>query len=782
MYKNYLKIILRNFKKQKVYVFINVFGLAIGLAGCLLIGLWILDEINYDRHYPDTDQIFVILVNDEPISPNALGLFLQNGIPEIKYAGRILGDREITVIGTQAQAFEKYMVIDPEIIDIFSFSFIDGDPKTALTSPNSVVITEKMAAKYFPEGNAVGKNLLFNNRQTVTIAGVIRNVPHNSTIQFDFLVPLAFEKMQNSEFSQFPDFYESWEAWSAYTGVKVRPGVTATALTQKISDLIQNHYDNETPARLSAIKISDLHFRFSNARTTVLIFSGIALIILIMACMNFINLSTARYKLRNRETGIRKVLGAGRGSLIMQFLVESFILTITGFLIALIIIELALPAFNTLFQLHLSPRLLLNGPTIMALLGGIILTALVSGLYPALVLSRFRPIKALKETVSLAVSKINLRKILVVVQFSLTLILIIATAIIYAQIKYIKNWPVGYTKDHVINIPLRDDSQDFFDILKSELLRNPEIFSVTGSMHNLPYWNCFTAATWTGIQSDKGERVSMNYCGYDFTRTYGIELKEGRDFSREFESDTKSTCIINAELADLINTRPILGTKINIWGEERTIIGVMENFNFQTLDQTLAPLAMMMINEDNSLAKKASVLTARIGGDKIEESLEYIKNTWNRILPNRPFEYSFLDEEFDAAYKSAGNIQNLAACFGGLAIFIACLGLFGLASFTAEQRTKEIGIRKVFGASIANIIYLISQEFVTLIVISNLIAWPLAWLAMNRWLGEYAHHGAINISTFIMAGLFVLSIALISVGYQAIRAACANPIDSIKYE
>jgi len=778
MISSFFKIAIRQARRYKEYTFINILGLAISFAGCMLITLWILDELNYDKSYPDVERIQAILVNGEQISPNALAPFLRDRVPEIESAARILGKREILVSAGAMQSYEEYTVVDPSIIDVFSFPFISGDSRNALAEPYSTIITEDIASKLFPDGKAVGKTLTIDNQHDLKVTGVVANTPHNSSLRFDLLVPVDYEKRLTAEL---PDLFDAWNAWGCKTYVKVYSGITPAALTDKISDLIRDRFDEDKNLRLSAIPISDLHFRFSEARTGTTIFSAIALAILLMACINFINLSMARYIIRCKESGIRKLIGARRSSLILQYMSESFLLVITGFIFALIIVESVLPYFNSTLQISLSLSLFKEGLMIPAIIGIIIITSLAAGFYPALALSRFNPVQSLKENIGSAYKKSNLRKALVITQFSLTIFLILGTAIIYYQIRYIKMKDTGYTKEHVINIPLREDSRDQFAVLKSELLKDPEILAVAGGVKSLPYWSLFTTAKWDGQQSEDGESVSINFTRYDFTKTYGIKLMEGRDFSKEHPGDIKA-CIINGKLASLLNTKPVLGAEIDIWGEKRRVIGVTRDFNFRPLNEAVGPLAIMMISENNFLFNKLRVLSARVSPRNIEAAVGYIRETWERILPGRPFEYSFLDEQFDTEYRSMEKMKNLAGSFAVLAIFISCLGLFGLASFMAEQRTKEIGIRKVLGASILNIVRLISNEFIVLVLFSNIIAWPLAWYVMNRWLEEYAYHMNIDIGLFFIVGSSVMVVALLSVGYRAIRAACADPVDAIKYE
>ncbi|UCC45489.1 MAG: ABC transporter permease [Candidatus Zixiibacteriota bacterium] len=779
MFSNYLKIALRGIRKQRGYTFINVAGLAIGLACCMLISLWILDELGHDKHYAEVDRIHAILANGERHCPNALAPFLQDQVPEIEYAGRTMGTSEVLVSAGLRQLYEEYLAVDPSIIDVFELPFISGDSRAPLADPNSIVITQKIASRFFPEQDAVGEILSLDNDHDLLVTGVVADMPHNSTLQFDMLVSIEFERQRNPDF---PGYYEAWNAWGSRTYVRVQKGVTAATLTEKISDLANDQYDDEEGVQLSAINIADLYFRFSDAKKGVTVFAAIAIAILTMACVNFTNLSTARHRMRSRETGIRKVVGARRGQLVMQFLGESFLLTIIGFFIALIIVELVLPSFNALFQMQLSLSLMNDAVVILVIIGVLAVTALAAGAYPALLLSRYHPALTLRKGHESAGKHFTLRRVLVVFQFALTIFLVAGTAIVYTQINHIKGWDVGYNKEQVINIPLRGESRGLYDVLKNEMLTSPEIISATGVGQPLPYWHMFTAADWEGRQSDDEASVSMNFAKYDYARTYGIKIVEGRDFSTEHTTDLKHACLINETLARLMNLSPIIGADISVWGEDRKVIGVLEDFNFQPLNAAVEPLAIMMIAEDCFVFDEPSVMSVRISGRSVGASMQHLQETWERLLPDHPFEYSFLDEEFDAEYRSMEQMRNLAGSFGLLAVFIACLGLFGLASYTAEQRTKEIGIRKVLGATVTNIVGMLSKEFVVLVAVSNIVAWPLAWFVMKRWLEEFAYRAELSVGLFFMVGCFALIVALLSVGYQAIRAARANPVDAIVHE
>ncbi|UCG63013.1 MAG: ABC transporter permease [Candidatus Zixiibacteriota bacterium] len=778
MLLNYLRITLRNIRKYKGYTLVNLAGLAISLACCILIGLWILNEKSYDKHYADVDRVQAILTNGHFVSANALAPYLEENVPEIQYAARTTGSNEILVNSESLDSFERLMAADPQVLQILSFPFIAGDPKTALSKPNSVVITEEMAAKFFGNQPAIGKTLSIDNRAEYVVTGVIENIPPNSSFQFDLLVSIDYQR-QEVIADGFP--YEAWNFVSTKTVAKVQPGVTTAALTDKISGLIQQFYDDREVS-LAAINIGDLYLRFSETNTGIKIFSSIALAILLMACINYVNLSTARFRMRAKETGIRKIIGASRGALIAQFLGESFVLITVGFALALCLVDTSLPFFNSLFELRLSLNLLGNPSIIMAGIAIIIATTLAAGIYPAVVLSRFHPVQTIRTGLNQTNRHFTLRRVLVVLQFSLTAILIIGTAVIYTQVNHMKNWDVGYNKEHVVNIRLRGDSRKQYPVLKNKLRQSPEILAVTAATNTLPYWYMETSVTWDDLEPDEQKDVAFNFVRFDFTDTYGIEVTEGRSFNENIATDEQFACLVNETLARSMNRSPVLGSHINVWNVEREIVGIVKDFNFRPLNSGIQPLVLTINPAGAERFGRINVMSIRIGPNNISSTLASIEKTWNAIIPNHPFEYTFLDEQFDANYRSLEQVNNLAVCFGTLAIFIAALGLFGLASYTAEQKTKEIGIRKVLGASITNIVRMMSREYVILVAVANLIAWPLAWFIMSDWLSEFAYHIDVSVGTYVMVGCFTLLIALLSVGYQAIRAANTNPVDAIQYE
>lgn len=776
---NFIKIAFRQAWRYKEYTFINILGLAISFACCMLIFLWLLDQWNYDKYHPDYQSIQAIQAQDGSLStPNALASFLQEQVPEIEKAGRVTGDLEVLVSSPSLNSFEEILPADPEIIDIFSFPFVFGNPQSALDNPRSIIITEEMADKFFPNRNALGQTLTIDQKDDFSVSGVIENIPRNSVLRFDFMVPIGYIRQP---FVDDGFDFDSWKFWGTNTYVKTRPGVTASDLAKKISGMIKDrHHDEEVT--LNAVNVGNVYIRLIAPRREMNIFLAVAIAILLTACINFINLSTAGYKTRIKEIGIRKTVGAGRSSLIVQFMGESMLLIILGFAAALILVECTLPFFNSLFNTQLSLELLNSFRVITAVVGIIVLTGFTAGFYPSLFLSRFRPVQIMKNETRSIRNKLTLRRILVVFQFALSAIIIIGSIIVYNQVRYMKTRDVGYNKEQVINIQLRGESGGKYHILKNELIRNPDIMAVTGATGILPYWSLSTTVHWAGMQKDQEEDVYLNFVDYDFAKTFGIEMLEGRDFDKNHVTDNPGGCVINESLARKMKRDKILGSGINVWDKDRSIVGVMKDFNFEPLNYPIGPLALIMIPEEKSLLSKVNYMSIRIRPENMQGTLGYIEDAWNQVVPGQPFEYSFLDEEFDAEYASMEMVQNLTGCFGILAIIIACLGLFGIASFSAGQRTKEMGIRKVLGASVPGIVSLISREYVILVVIANLVAWPAAWFIMNRWLSEFAYRIDIGIGTLFIIGIFTALVALFTVGYKALQVARANPVDAIKYE
>jgi ABC-type antimicrobial peptide transport system permease subunit len=597
-------------------------------------------------------------------------------------------------------------------------------------------------------------------------------VPHNSSLQFDILVPFENKIQQHRERQE---NYASWGWWSAETFVRVHDGVTVEDLNNKIRDFVQRQTDEDN--ELFAIPLADLHFYESNIKKYIHSFSVIAIIVLIMACMNFVNLSIARSGNRAKETGLRKVAGANRGNLIQQFFLETLFLLFASLLLAVGLLEILLPVFNNMTGMNLTQDLLLDS-SFLPILGGVVLvTALAAGAYPAFYLSAFQPVAVLTGNIRTGPGGSKLRKSLVVVQFAASIFLIIATSIVFSQLNYIRNKDLGYDKEHVVNIPLRGGTGHRFPVLKEALLQDPNIRAVTASAASLPFWRWTTdMVDWLGKDPGNDVQVAMNMVSYDFAETYGIDILEGRDFSRSFASDSISAYVINEEMVKLMGLQNAIGAKLTIWDNPGEVIGVMKNFHFRPLDSHIQPLAFVLKDEN------VFNMAVRTHSGDISSALGFIEDTWKNMIPDYPFEYAFLDDQFDRTYRGLERMGDLAGSFSLLAVFIACLGLFGLASFMAEQRTREIGIRKVLGASATGIVRLLLREFAILVIVANVVSWPIAWLVMNRWLEDFAYHINPGLGVCALAGCLALTIAILTAGSQTLKAAFANPVDALKHE
>ena len=777
MFANYFKIALRFIKKHKVFSFINISGLAISTACCLFIALWIFDEMSFDKFHADSDQIYQALGNGRIAStPMPLAAALEETFPEVIYASRLEGiGRPLFRREDKVFSESGVVVVDPDFFKIFSFPFLEGDPHTVLDDIYSIVISEQVANKFFPGENPVGKTLTMNDELDFVVRGVMQNIPQNSTLQFN--IALHFD-IRIAYFTPSGADTNSWGWWSPSTFLKLQKDVPLAAFNQKITEFFQSKFekgnDDET---LAALPFTARRFFFWNTQQFIMIYSVIAIFIVFMSCINFINLSTARSAKRACEIGIRKVSGAVRKNLIFQFLGESFLLTITAVAIALLIVSSLLPVFNSLTGKQIATGSLSQPSILLIIVGLVLFTAIASGSYPALILSSFKPVQVLKGRLNLGSSGSLFRKILVVIQFSISIVLIIGAGVIYKQLNYIKTKDIGYAKDQLITISLKGESRKSYDILKNRLNSDNRILGVTGMADDLPnFWSTSSTAEWEGKDMTKEIHVGFNFVDYDVAKTLGIELVEGRDFSREFMADAESGYLVNEELVKLMGFESVVGRPFKEFGKAGNIIGVFKNTHFRPLTNQINPL-YFQLNPG-----RINHLVIRVPTENMQTTIQFIKETWEGIIPMYPFEFRFVDDDFNLAYTNIERMSRLANVFTLIAIFIACLGLFGLASFTAEQRSKEIGIRKVLGASMLGIVVLLSKEFTRWVLIANVIGWPLAYLVMNRWLQNFAYRAHIRIEIFILSGLSALVIALIAVSYQTIKAAMANPVDSLRYE
>jgi ABC-type antimicrobial peptide transport system permease subunit len=774
MIKNYLKIALRVIKKHKGYSFINITGLAVGIACCVLILLWVQDELGFDRFHNKYKEIYRTTLNIEgqwtTSSPWALAPILKRDYPEISSATRYR-DNDLLFTYEDKSFYEDTAYVDPDFFDIFTFPWVKGSQDTPLPTLDSAVITERTAKKYFGSEDPLGKTLTANNRTKLTVTGVIKNVPANSTLTFDILtsVRLFGEEKLNS-----------W-ALESSTFILMQKNASPDALGEKIAGITME-YDKRTNKKVvTGIQpLSRMHLyslRGGGNIIYIYIFSTIAIFILLIACINFMNLSTARGSTRAKEVGLRKVVGAQRQHVIKQFYGESLFLSFISLLIAIVLVYLFLPGFNNLAQKSMKLDLGSNLPILLGLLGITLFTGIISGSYPALFLSSFRPANIIKGSHFARSSKPLLRKVLVVTQFTIAIVLIIGTIVTAKQLNFIRNKELGFNRQHVISLPMNPALRESYETFKNEALNHHSVTQVTSATGRPTQVGNINPVYWEGKGPEQYEVIKFIACDHDYIKTFEMEMAQGRDFSREYPTD-KQNYIVNEEAVKLMDLEDPVGKLFSIWQNEGQIIGVVKNFHSRPLHNVIEPLVITLAQQNWG----PSYVFLRIGPENISQTLDDLAKTWKKFAPNYPFDFLFLDEAFEQLYRTDQRTGTIFKYFAILAIFISCLGIFGLAAFTAEQRTKEIGIRKVLGASISGIVSLISKEFVLLLTLANVIAWPIAYFLMNRMLNNYAYRTSITVWIFFIAGALAYGIALLTVSFQAFKAARTDPARALRNE
>lgn len=801
MLKNYLKIALRNIFHHKGYSFINVLGLALGIACCLIIMVWVLDELSYDRFHENAasiyrieqDQFYTERVFHVNVTPYPMSEGCKAEIPEIKYATPLPSTGTVLIRYKDKAFFESdVFAVQPDFLSMFTFPFIKGNKAEAFREPHSILITQEIATKYFGDLNPVGERLTVNNRFDFVVTGVLKNPPSNSVIQFKMLVPYEFLKELER------GSLDSWGSNNIVTYVQLQDNAHVAEVNKKITNLryrrVEALFENDPEGlkqfqehrktEFMLMPITDIHlhsyFGYSQSIGFILyvyVFSIIAFFVLLIACINFMNLATARSVRRAREVGLRKVVGAVKRQLLVQFYGESILLAFIALIFAIILVIQILPVFSTFTEKEFAVTSLFQWEFVLGMLGVTLFSGIISGSYPALLLSAVRPAQILKGDSGSGRRGSLFRKILVLVQFTLSIILIIGTIVIYRQVDFMKSKELGYDKEHLLYIPLRGNTCKSFDLVKSELLRESRVLNVTGTGHEPHHIGSNTSGfDWPGKDPNYSILISVNAVSFDYVETMKIEMVDGRSFSKEFTSDTANAFMVNEEMVRIMGMESAVNQRLSYWSTDGTIIGVMKNFHFQTVDRKVEPL-VLYVNPKN-----INYMVIRLAAGDIQAGIDYVKSTWERVVPNYPFDYGFVDQDLDRAYRGWENLGSLLRYFTILAILIASLGLFGLASFTAEQRTKEIGVRKVLGASVSNIIILMSKEFTKWVLLSNLIAWPIAYLMMNNWLQEFDNRISLNWWIFAATGILTLLIALTTVSYQSVRIAMTNPVKALKYE
>jgi len=791
MLKNYLKVVLRTIRRQAGYSIINIAGLAIGMACCLVITLWVFDELSFDRFHRNAQDLYRVEENQSysgriyhvTVTPYPLAPALKQEIPEIAEA-----TREVRSLGVLFRYKEKAFyedgvaAVDPSFLRMFSFPLVQGDAATVLADPSSLVLTEKAAKKYFGDEDPLGKVLTVNNEYDLKVTGIARDVPLNSTIRFDMLFPYELLKSRGRT-------NENFGSNSIRTYVELRPGASVAAVNEKIRGFIKQRVP-KTVTELELFPFTRIHlhqyFGYDHSAVAVryvYIFSIIAAFVLLIACINFMNLATARSAGRAKEVGLRKVAGALKRHLVARFYSESMTYAFLSLVLALLLVRLTLPWFNALAGKELSLNLWANRQILAGVAAITLVTGLLAGSYPAVFLSAFHPVRVLRGGLRSGAGSVLFRRVLVVVQFALSVFLIIGTVVVYRQMQYMKTKALGFDKEQVIFIPLRGNTALSYEALRSELRKDSRLLGVTAANH-LPsnIGSNSGGANWKGKDPTQEILISQSGVDYDYIDVLGIELVEGRNFSREFETDKTEAFLVNEEVRELMGKPAVAGEEFSFGGRNGRVVGVMKNFHFETLQSKIEPLAIYLLAPTPNQRSRFNFLLARLAPADVQGAVDFVRRAWTTVLPNYPVDVLFLDEQVDRMYRTEERAGRLLRTFAFLAIFIACLGLFGLAAFMAEQRTREVGIRKVLGASVAQVAVLLCREFFVLVLLANILAWPVAYLTLDKWLKNYAYRISMGPLVFFLALAAALLVAIATVSFQAVRAALANPTRALKYE
>ncbi|SDZ90289.1 ABC transporter permease [Pedobacter hartonius] len=790
MFKLNLKIALRNLWRNKTSSVINIAGLAAGLSACLLLLLYINYEMNFDRHFRDADKIYQVMTNFQDASGkitstggspgDGIAMAIKAEIPEVDVIARI-GGFDQSLIANQQKGFKKTdLFADPDILKVFNYEFIAGNPNSALSTPDAIVLTETTAKLLFGTTDVLNKTVRYKNSNDLKVTGVIKDLPANTSIRFDYLMPWSFFESIN-EYVRKP----SWGNFNFLAMARVNDPDKIDLVNAKVKKLFNANYtDQRNENFLFPLSDKHLHGEFMNGKSVggdiarIYLFMALAFGILLVACINFINMATAKSERRAKEVGIRKTIGATRSSLIIQFLTETIVLTMVAVLIAVCIVEASLPAFKNLLGMEITIAYD-NTSYWLGILTVALLTGLLSGTYPALFLSSFNPIQTLKKKTARAnLIPINLRQVLVVVQFSFAIMLIIATLVIYKQVQFIKNKPVGYNIHSLAEVLQDGELNNKFDLFKEQVLKSGAVTSVnksSRSMTDVGSW--FYGFKWPGME-ESGKEIVFNRLEthYDFVKTNGVEMVSGRDFSRDFASDSAGILLSSTAVKAMKLKNP-LGMNVTLFGSQLKVIGVFKDFIWDSPYRS--GRQMVIIFNKNP----GGVINMRLNPvNSLSKNMEMISGIVRNINPEFPIEVRFVNDLFANKLQSEKTLGILANLFGGIAILISCLGLYGLAAYTAEQRTKEFGVRRVLGASVGNIMKLLSTSFLKMVFIAVCIGVPLAYSLMNRWLTSFEFRTTISLAIVLIAIAGIIVIAFLTVGFQAYKAAKANPVEALKYE
>jgi putative ABC transport system permease protein len=802
MIKNYLRSALRNITRHKFISFINIFGLTVGLSCCLLIVVYVINETSYDKFNANADDIYRVTRSfNTPDGVETLhlgavappfGPLLKNEFSDIKKVTRILSNGS-TSLRYKDKLFNERgsYFADENFFDFFSVKTIHGDPKTALKEPFTLMLTPELARKYFGNEDPMNKELRLNNQYNFKVTGIYEPFPENAQLHPQML--LSFNTLNNDAIYGKKGLETNWSNNSFFTYLLFPKGYNVDYVASQFPAFLDKYVGNKESknSKLSFQKFLSIHLNShlddeleqNGDIKRVYIFSAIALFILLIACINYMNLSTARSTLRAKEIGIRKVIGAQQKEIITQFLSESVLITAFSLILALVITWLIMPLINKFSGLTLSFSQLYQPQIIMAIVAMPFVIGIISGIYPAIFMSSFKPIKVLKGMLKVGSGNISFRKVLVVLQFSISIILIVATTIVFQQLRYMQQKSLGFNKDHLVTMG-NAFSPSQFEVFKNELMKNGTIKGV-GRSSRIPSGRLLDNQGISVIQGSTMQAVNADVkcvnADYGFIPTYGMKMAAGRNFSKDFATDS-SNYIINVSAAKVLGWKTpesAIGKEISYGGVNGKVIGVVNDFHFESLHQNIIPLLLLMPSFANNNYGRLSI---KIDGGNVQSAINTLQQTWKKYQAETPFEYTFLDEKFQKLYDSEQQQGTLFTIFSFIAIFIACLGLFGLSAFTITQRVKEIGVRKVLGASIPQIVTELSKDFLKLVLIASVIALPVAWYSMSKWLLDFAFRISIQWWVFVMAGIIAVIIAFITISFQSIKAASANPVKSLRSE
>lgn len=806
MFYNYLKIATRNLLKYRFISFINLFGLTLGLTCCLLISTYIVNELSYDKYNANADHVYRVertFINPETgainlklaaIAPPA-GPLLKNDFKEIQQVTRLLQNSP-TPFRFEEKKFNEpnSYFADEHLFDVFNVQVTKGNPKKALVDPYSVMLSEDLAKKYFGGDEPLNKVLRMNNQFDLKVTGVYKSFPTNAHLHPELMI--SFNTLNDTAVYGANNLATNWGNNAFFTYILLPQGYNPNKLEAQFPAFLNRHIndgDKYKPSQytnLTLRKLSDIHLyshmddeaEENGNITRVYVFSAIALFILLIACINYMNLSTARSVLRAKEIGIRKVVGAQKKELILQFLSESVLICWIASILAILLTRVALPWLNELSHQQLTIASLVKWQLIVPLLLLPFVIGIVSGIYPALFLSSFQPIKVLKGIMKVGGSGLSFRKALVVVQFAISIILIICTTIVFEQLRFMEHKSLGFNKDHVITLANNAGLNDKYESFKTQLLDNPGIKAITRSSR-IPSGRLLDNM---GSQIDRGDSLTPTQADIkfvvadeDFIPTYGVGMIQGRNFSKSYGMDTSAFLINEAavKVLGLKSAEDAIGKRFQYGAKKGQLVGVFNDFHFESMHQRILPLVLFMPQNIGNFGR----ISIKVTGS-IPAAIAHIENTWKQFLPDIPFDYSFLDDNFSRLYQSEQRQEGLFTIFSCIAIFIACLGLLGLSAFTISQRIKEIGIRKVLGATVSTIVALLSKDFLKLVLVAGIIAFPVAWFAMNKWLEDFAYRINIPWWVFLFAGLMAALVAFATIGFQAVKAARANPVKNLRTE